>query len=391
MICLETQYLNINRILLLLLGLWPYQRSLLTKVQLILFVGIVTTFTICQFTTLITSECTLDFIFKVLSSAFFCSCLLIKYNSFWINADVLRSSLKQLQDVYNEINDENEIAIIQKYGNKAKTITILLLTLGMFCVLIFILLQMWPYIHDIVLTNKSLSVYHSVYFEIELFIDKEKYFYIFMLLYYSASCVGALAIIGTGTMLITYFQHTCAMFSIASYRIEQAISILQKNNLKNERKSCEEIIRAVNIHCKAMALCHFLMSNFVGSYFLLIMAGMISLSSNLLRIVSLNNNMEQLVISIILVIILYVYLFVSNHVGQEIMDHNDYVFVTVYNVNWYMAPLHIQRMILFLLQRGTKSFNLNLGGIFVPSMKSAASLTSTSISYFTVLYSTRQN
>jgi len=32
-------------------------------------------------------------------------------------------------------------------------------------------------------------------------------------------------------------------------------------------------------------------------------------------------------------------------------------------------------MLLFLLQRGTKAFNLNLGGIFVGSLESAAMVT----------------
>ena len=45
-----------------------------------------------------------------------------------------------------------------------------------------------------------------------------------------------------------------------------------------------------------------------------------------------------------------------------------------YNVEWYVAPLHIQKMILFLLQKGTKTFHLILGGIFVASMESAATV-----------------
>jgi len=32
--------------------------------------------------------------------------------------------LEQLQDVYNKLKDENEIAIIEKYGSKAKCYTI---------------------------------------------------------------------------------------------------------------------------------------------------------------------------------------------------------------------------------------------------------------------------
>jgi ABC-type tungstate transport system substrate-binding protein len=82
-----------------------------------------------------------------------------------------------------------------------------------------------------------------------------------------------------------------------------------------------------------------------------------------------------------------------------------------------MALLNLQKMMLFLLQKDTKDFHLILDGLFVASIESAASrrkmfigylsyikqckhirnkhvifeLISTSISYFTVLYSTRQN
>lgn len=43
-----------------------------------------------------------------------------------------------------------------------------------------------------------------------------------------------------------------------------------------------------------------------------------------------------------------------------------------YNVQWYKTPLHVQKMILFLLQRRSKEFNLNVGGIYDASMEGFA-------------------
>ncbi|XP_018052075.1 PREDICTED: uncharacterized protein LOC108689700 [Atta colombica] len=80
-------------------------------------------------------------------------------------------------------------------------------------------------------------------------------------------------------------------------------------------------------------------------------------------------------------------MFLSNYIGQNITDYNNYVFSTAYNVQWYRAPLHIQRMIMFLLQREAKEFTLNVGGVFNASMECFAMLVKTSISYFTVIYS----
>ncbi|XP_011634441.1 odorant receptor 43a-like [Pogonomyrmex barbatus] len=80
-------------------------------------------------------------------------------------------------------------------------------------------------------------------------------------------------------------------------------------------------------------------------------------------------------------------MFAANLVGQQIIDHNNHVFIMAYKVRWYIAPLNIQKMILLLLQRGNKSFGLSVGGLFIASLECFATLINASVSYFTVMYS----
>ncbi|XP_011860656.1 PREDICTED: uncharacterized protein LOC105557883 isoform X2 [Vollenhovia emeryi] len=194
-------------------------------------------------------------------------------------------------------------------------------------------------------------------------------------------------------MLIAYLEHICGMLNIASYRIEQAITINMHQNDNQEKMVIihKRIICAVDIHRKAIEFSEIFMKNFEGSYFSLIVAGMICLCSTLVQIALYKNTIEQLMTPFLMLSVLYVYMFLSNHTAQKITDHNEYVFATVYNVPWYIAPLQIQKMMLFLLQKGTKAFHLILGGIFIVSMESAATLMGTSISYFTVFYSMWKN
>jgi len=42
-----------------------------------------------------------------------------------------------------------------------------------------------------------------------------------------------------------------------------------------------------------------------------------------------------------------------------------YLPVHRYNISWYQAPLQIQKLILFLLQRDNKAFTWNIGGLFI--------------------------
>ncbi|XP_025073951.1 uncharacterized protein LOC112552579 [Pogonomyrmex barbatus] len=128
-------------------------------------------------------------------------------------------------------------------------------------------------------------------------------------------------------------------------------------------------------------------------FFLMIVAGMMCTAINYFRIfqiVSFGFDTEKFLSSIVFAQTYVLYLCIGCHIGQQIIDHNKLVFETVYNVQWYIAPLQIQKMILFLLQRGSKTFTLNIAGLFIDSLEGAATLMKAILSYFTFLHSTQR-
>ncbi|KAL6445408.1 hypothetical protein ACFW04_002295 [Cataglyphis niger] len=188
-------------------------------------------------------------------------------------------------------------------------------------------------------------------------------------------------------MLIAYIQYICGMFRIASYRIENImqIHISQKKNLVYK-----SIVSAVDMHRKAMKFSDYFISRFEISFMLLIIFGVLTLSLNIFQmfqVATSGYNTKEFLLQVIIVSVCILYMFLSNFIGQEIINHNNKVYSTAYNICWYAAPLHIQKLILFLLQRGSKSFGLNVGGLFVASLECFATLVKTSVSYFTVMYS----
>jgi len=48
MICIKEQYFKFNRIILLTVGLWPYQQSTLVRAQLALFLGVLMSYIVFQ-------------------------------------------------------------------------------------------------------------------------------------------------------------------------------------------------------------------------------------------------------------------------------------------------------------------------------------------------------
>ncbi|XP_050466338.1 uncharacterized protein LOC126859269 [Cataglyphis hispanica] len=391
MISVQDQYFSLNRILLLIVGLWPYQKSKLTRLQFICFFSILISFIIFQFTTFITSKCTANFVIRVLSVAFGLNCMIIKYYSFWINSEIVKDLIEQLQRIYNDLEDSNEIAIIKKYGQNATYYTSILTILFVCSIFILVDVQVWPDILQLISsTNKSRP--RQLLILTEYFVDQEKYFYYLLLHINAATCIGFVVLVATGSMFIAYFQYICAMFTIARYRIENAIKIQISQDIIKHNKNLiyTSIKSAVDIHRKAMALCINLISKFEITFFFLILFGVMTLSLNIFRIFQIASstyNADELSISFTAGFISLLYMFVANLVGQEITDHYNYIFISAYKIQWYIAPLDIEKLILILIQRSNKSFGLNIGGLFVASIQCFATLANSSLSYFTVMYS----
>ncbi|XP_014478956.1 PREDICTED: uncharacterized protein LOC106746672 [Dinoponera quadriceps] len=130
------------------------------------------------------------------------------------------------------------------------------------------------------------------------------------------------------------------------------IETVQRNNAGNDRSIYGDLIYAVDIHRKAMQLVFCpLFQALTAEY----------------------NNVGELSV-LIMFIIHFSYLAIGSYMAQEIIDHNNHVFATVYNVQWYVASLNVQKMVLFLLQRGNKAFNINIGGLIVGSLQGAATV-----------------
>ncbi|XP_019697026.1 uncharacterized protein LOC105183331 isoform X1 [Harpegnathos saltator] len=387
---------------------------------------------------------------KVLCSVIFYSTLLVKYNAFRVNVGIVKNSLELIQHTCDELQDVNEIDIVKKYGNIARRYTATFTLVGIVIVSIIICIPIWPRIVDIFLPMNESRPLFMAHIMIEYFIDREMYSYLVVLHSSIAISVGAIVEVATGTMLIGYYKHVCAMFKIASYRIEQAMKINAQQYIDPRREitilMMNRIIHAVDIHRKAMmSVCRIFNNQFRGivlhfnrarcdvpesqslsseshtwltfysisrseCLFARIYLTHLLLNENfrsylysdiseeshrnrtifqVFQIVSFENDTNGVYLHLIYVNIVLLYMFTANYIAQQITDCNHDVFVTVYNIRWYTAPLQIQKTILFLLQRGTKPFSLTLGGLFVASLKSAATLASTSISYFSVLYSTR--
>ncbi|KAF3054250.1 Odorant receptor 353 [Nylanderia fulva] len=398
MICVESRYFNINRFLLLTVGLWPFAQSKLARAQLILLYGILISFILFQFMKFVSSKCTLQYAIEILSPTTSFIFYTIQYSKFSFNMDLVKHLSNLLQCTYNELRDESEVAIIEKYWNIGRRYTEVLTLIGVSGMCVFIISPFLPHIFATnVLPRNESRPNISLQIVPGYFIDEERHFYLIMLHTNAAFCIGAMAMVASGTMSIMYIQHICGMLSVASYRMERIIRFdtRQRNVVASANLIYMGMVCAVDMHRKAIKFIQLFLSSINKFLFFLIIDGLLTASLNLYQLfqeLSSGFAIEKITQCGIFLLYYYVYTFLANYCAQQILDHNNHIFATVYNVQWYIAPLRIQKLILFLIQRGTKTFEnlVVIGGLFVGSLEGFATLVSASLSYFTFLYSTRQ-
>ncbi|XP_025263504.1 uncharacterized protein LOC109610506 [Camponotus floridanus] len=150
--------------------------------------------------------------------------------------------------------------------------------------------------------------------------------------------------------------HACALFKIASYRIENAI---EKNTLMipifgRQYLFYQRLVHAILIHRRAVD----------------------SLSINLFQLTSINNrSFEDIFIVILLIVIHISYMFIVNYGGQKVTDHGMEVFKATYSGLWYIAPLHTQKLLLFIMQKGNINVTIIWGRLYIACLEGFASLT----------------
>ncbi|XP_072744256.1 uncharacterized protein [Anoplolepis gracilipes] len=338
---------KINRVFLKMLGLWPYQQSNFTRIHKALFAGLLLSFILVQ----------------------------------------VKNMLERMRDDWRLLKDKIEIDIIEKYANEIKFSSIVSILIGFFFVFFLAIIQFLPLLLDVILPLNESRPFRIIVIA-EYFINQEKYIYIILLHEALAVFIAFTTLYSTLTTIVIYIWHACALFKIASHRIE---NIIEKNAFMipifgRQYVYYQKIIYAVLIHRRAVEFAGLISSNFTILFAILIIVGVSSLSINLFQVTLINNNTEDMCIIVLLISLHLSYMFIINYAGQKVTDHGVELFKAIYNGLWYTAPLHTQKLLLFIMQKGNVNITLIFGGLYIVSLQGFASLTNAAVSYFMVMY-----
>ncbi|XP_072744225.1 uncharacterized protein [Anoplolepis gracilipes] len=341
----------------------------------------------------VTSQYNASLLFKILSTVFPILFVTVKYCLFIIQEDSsVKKMLEQMQNDWRLLKDKLEVNIMEKYANDLQFFSIILIVAGFCCILFLTILQLLPLILDTILPMNESRPFR-VLMMTEHFVNPKKYIYIILLHELLACSIATTVLYGTLMTIATYMWHACALLKIASYRMENAIKknalampIFEKQSLFHQK-----IVYAVLIHRRAVKFIKCISSNFALLFAILIIVGVSSLSINLFQLTTLINIItEDTCINIIIIILHISYVFIINYGGQKVTNHGTELFKAIYNGLWYATPLHTQKMLLFIMQKGTINIDIRIGRLFTISLEGFYKLINAAISYFIVIHSTGQ-
>ncbi|XP_019699730.2 odorant receptor 22c-like [Harpegnathos saltator] len=386
------KYYNINRLLLLGIGLWPYQKYTFNKFHIIFVFIILTQALVLQMATFFTTGFNIPLLLEVLSTLFITIVFIFKYNTIYFNMDKVKLFFEHINYIWDTLKDPVEIEIMKRQANIARWYT-KYFALAMYIItFLFVMTHYVPFLLDIVLPLPEPRQRRILVIG-EMFIDQHKYFHVILLNIMMSGFVGMSTVIAAETMLMALVQHTCGLLKVTSYRITRAFDSDYCSVLGHGKKCivCVKLASAVKIHRSAIMFTDRIRDCFAISYLILISFGVASLSINLYRlsmVSSLVNDIDTYIISAFICGHFF-YMFWCNYAGQELINHSAALYYQAYNVQWYMSAVHNQKMLILILRRSAKPPLFSVSNVFVGSLEGFGTLVSMSLSYFTLIYSVR--
>ncbi|XP_011861329.1 PREDICTED: uncharacterized protein LOC105558328 [Vollenhovia emeryi] len=249
-----------------------------------------------------------------------------------------------------------------------------IIAIGYSTVFLFICIQSSSIVLDIVIPLND-SRPRELLLPAEYFIDQQKYFYIITIHALVGVIFLTISIMATESFSLANALHAFGLFRIASYRMKNILSGINLTDMcvtKRYMISHNRITAAVDFHKRAIEFSDLLKVSFGPVY--LIMVALLLLSTsinffNLLQQIMTKTELVESFLSFFIVAVHIIAFALGNYAGQEFINCDTHVYRTICDIKWYNAPLKIQKLILFLIQKTTKCYKVDAAGMFYPSLE----------------------
>ncbi|XP_076226781.1 uncharacterized protein LOC116432838 [Nomia melanderi] len=338
---------------------------------------------------------------NIISLIFFvsCSCTTVIISTKYITATLLQTILRNTMENmvrWHSLSDQRIVRIFEKYGERHRNVVAIYMYITVVSSLIYILVSIMPLFLDIVAPlNLSRSLHIIIAPE---FNDDQHLYYYVTFVYFFVACLSGMVILTASDCLIgLLFCHHAAIFETVSYRIKNATDDwfnATNPTLENDDQLYRRICGAMDLYQRVQSEFKYIMTVVAIPYFIIAILMTICLCAHMFQLVVLLDSPDEFDLSLInaLSTLLHlIYCYRQNQLSQKYVDHSLDVFYETYNIQWYVLPVRVQKLLLLILQGTSKGCVPVLAGLYVPSRKGFAMVLNKSFSYLAGMYSLRYN
>ncbi|KAL2740949.1 odorant receptor 22c-like isoform X1 [Vespula squamosa] len=362
----ENHYYKLNRELLLLIGLWPYQdpktsRFRTSIVNIFLIVAIIP-----QVLNMITSKFNMDLLMNNFMFFLPYLCIITVYFTAYINKKEIRLLSDRIKCDWNKLKPD-ELRIVEKYADQ-NSFYIPVLVIFIFSAIPIILKDIMP--------GNNNYTYELIYPIELLIIEKEKNPYVILIISNVFIIFTGIVSLANYTYFIAFIQHTCAIFRVVGYILEHVINEKEQQNLFqliDNKEIYYKIIRAINYHKLAIEYTEIINSFAEICYLIQIVMTLLILAADIMRLMQASSNLKSLTMTAICTLHMsgmIIWTLFNCIIGQRVLNHSHIVFKkTKYSITrrctipWYLFSPRLQKLATLMLMRSMRPSYLSIGKI----------------------------
>ncbi|XP_076477221.1 uncharacterized protein LOC117164865 [Bombus vancouverensis nearcticus] len=254
---------NTYRILLSVLGLWPYHKSIYSTIHRILISVIMLAYLVLQVQSLFKPDITFRGCIVTLSTTCPVMVFFMRYVSAVAMFPVNVYIFDNLRKIDTTLKDELEVQILMKYVDCATYIISIFLCLCCSWILFATMYVFAPITLDLLLPlNESRRRYFSY---LSMFSHDQIVYvdivYVNILFVYT---IGLLCLAGTELTLVVFAHWMCGMFDVTSYRLRKTIADLSSS--RQVEPNFRDFRHVVDCHRNTIQIIDYALSNYMLHY-----------------------------------------------------------------------------------------------------------------------------
>ncbi|XP_025152831.1 uncharacterized protein LOC105188849 [Harpegnathos saltator] len=365
------------RKLLLLSGLWPYDkfRNRLLHMGVIIVCDISIMFVqIANYFVCDTIQC----VFKTLPMNMMTGIVLVKIFTYHFNRQKIKGILEHLHSDWNVLRCEEEFVIMKKYAETGRSYSFYYATSIYSISFIFGCMVLVPRFMDIVSRlNESRPIILPC--PANYFVDEEEYFYYIFVHLIIGAFVCITGLVAHDCNFFTFVEHVCGLFEIVGFRFEHSLykrNITEKSLIEfSDNIYVKNIEFSIESHRRALHFAALLENTFCLSFAVQLLIVTTGMSITLLQLSSeLQGDMIEVVRIVPFVIGQLGHLLIYSYEGQKMINHSLELCQKIYNGLWYNIPVKSQRLLLFAMRKTIEPSFVSAGKVYIFCLESFTSV-----------------